>query len=72
MPKVDDVENEQLNVLKIIAGHQVDEHIEDDTMCSTDVHPTIVERPVMRHVTDDFIDDEEEQLSYESRTSDDK
>ncbi|KAA0063153.1 uncharacterized protein E5676_scaffold1213G00260 [Cucumis melo var. makuwa] len=46
VPEGDDVENEQLNVLKIVIGHRVDEHIEDDTLCRTDVDPTIVERPV--------------------------
>ncbi|TYJ96927.1 CACTA en-spm transposon protein [Cucumis melo var. makuwa] len=30
--EMDDVENEQLNVLEIVIGHQVDEHIEDDTL----------------------------------------
>ncbi|KAA0040340.1 hypothetical protein E6C27_scaffold460G00450 [Cucumis melo var. makuwa] len=48
---VDDPKNE--------AGvsHQVDDHIEDDTLCRNDVDLTIVERPVVHHVTDDFIDD---------------
>ncbi|KAA0037346.1 CACTA en-spm transposon protein [Cucumis melo var. makuwa] len=32
----------------------------------TDVDPTIVERPVMRHVTDDFIDDVDKHLSHAS------
>ncbi|KAA0063387.1 Transposon Ty3-I Gag-Pol polyprotein [Cucumis melo var. makuwa] len=29
------VEDEDLNVLEIVANHQVDEHIEDDTLCRT-------------------------------------
>ncbi|KAA0044879.1 hypothetical protein E6C27_scaffold74G001720 [Cucumis melo var. makuwa] len=31
-----------------------------------DVDPTIVERPVVRHVTDDFINDVDEHLSHAS------
>ncbi|KAA0062462.1 transposon protein, putative, CACTA, En/Spm sub-class [Cucumis melo var. makuwa] len=46
--------------------HQVDDHIEDDTLCRTDVDPTIVERPIVHHVTDDFIDDVDEHLSHAS------
>ena len=72
MPDVDDVENEQLNILKIVVGHRVDEHIEDDTLCRTNVNPTIVERPIMRHVTNDSIDDGAEQLSHQSGSSNDK
>ncbi|KAA0065420.1 gamma-aminobutyrate transaminase POP2 [Cucumis melo var. makuwa] len=34
VPEVDDVENGQLNVLEIVVGHGVDEHIEDDTLCT--------------------------------------
>ncbi|KAA0063052.1 CACTA en-spm transposon protein [Cucumis melo var. makuwa] len=67
--KVDDVENEDLNVLEIVVSHRVDEHIEDDTLWRTDVDPTIVERPIVRHVTDDFIDDVDEHLSHASGTS---
>ncbi|KAA0063930.1 uncharacterized protein E5676_scaffold1827G00090 [Cucumis melo var. makuwa] len=59
-PEVDDVENEQLNVLEIVVGHRVDEHIEDDTLYRTDVNPTIVERSVVHHITDDFIDNGDE------------
>ena len=50
------VENEQLNVLKIIVDHRVDEHIEDDTLYRTEIDSTIVERPIVSHVADDFID----------------
>ncbi|KAA0049610.1 CACTA en-spm transposon protein [Cucumis melo var. makuwa] len=53
VPKVDYIENEQRNVLPIVVGHRVDENIEDDTMCRTDVDPTIVERPVVRHVNNE-------------------
>ena len=66
MPEVDDVENEHLNVLEIAVSHRVDDHIEDDTLCRYEVDPTIVERPVVRHVTDDFIDDVDEHLSHAS------
>ncbi|KAA0054912.1 uncharacterized protein E5676_scaffold1163G00170 [Cucumis melo var. makuwa] len=69
--QVDDVENEHLNVLEIVVNHQVDEHIEDDTLCRTDVDPTIVKRLVVRHVTNDFIDNVDEHLSHASETSDD-
>ncbi|KAA0047463.1 CACTA en-spm transposon protein [Cucumis melo var. makuwa] len=55
--EVEDVQNDHINVLEIVVSHQVDDHIEDDTLCRTDVDPTIVERSVVRHVTDDFIDD---------------
>ncbi|KAA0056519.1 hypothetical protein E6C27_scaffold288G00160 [Cucumis melo var. makuwa] len=34
-----------------------------------DVDPTIVERSVVCHVTDDFIDDVDEHLSHEGRTN---
>ena len=63
MPKVEDVENEQLNVLEIFRGHHVDEHIEDDTLCRAEVNPTVVERLDVCHVVDDFIDDDDEQSS---------
>ena len=70
MPKVDDVEDQQLNVLEIVVGHCVDEHIEDDTLCRLDVDPIVVERPIVRHVVDNFINDDDEQLSVQSRSSD--
>ncbi|KAA0050798.1 hypothetical protein E6C27_scaffold404G00510 [Cucumis melo var. makuwa] len=69
VPKVDNVENEHLNALEIIISHRVDEHIEDDTLCRTNVDPTIIERPVVRHVIDDFIDDVDEHLSHKSTIS---
>ncbi|TYK19073.1 CACTA en-spm transposon protein [Cucumis melo var. makuwa] len=40
--------------------HQVDDHIEDDTLCRSDVDLTIVERSILRHVTNGFIDDVDE------------
>ncbi|TYK30597.1 CACTA en-spm transposon protein [Cucumis melo var. makuwa] len=41
--EVDNVENEHLNVLEIVVSHQVDEHIEDDTLCKINVDSTIVD-----------------------------
>ena len=72
VPEVNDVENLQLNVLEIIVSHQVDEHIEDDTLCRTDVDPTIVERLIVCYVADDFMDNGVEQLSHQSGTNDDE
>ena len=72
MSGLDDLKNKQLNVLEIIVNHRVDKDIEDDTLCRTDVDPTIIKRPIMHHVTNDFIDDEDEQLSHQSGSSDDK
>ncbi|KAA0036777.1 hypothetical protein E5676_scaffold110G001360 [Cucumis melo var. makuwa] len=57
------VENEQLNVLKIVIRHRVNEHIEDGTLCRAEVDPTVVERPDVRHVDDEFIDNDDEQSS---------
>ncbi|TYK19759.1 GDSL esterase/lipase [Cucumis melo var. makuwa] len=64
LPEVDDVENEHINILEVVVSHQRDDHIEDDIPCRIDVDPTIVERSVMRHLTDDFIDDVDEHLSH--------
>ncbi|KAA0056293.1 CACTA en-spm transposon protein [Cucumis melo var. makuwa] len=61
---MDDVENEHMNVLEIVVSHRVDEHIKDYTLCKIDVDSTIVERPIVRHVIDDFIDDVDEHLSH--------
>ncbi|TYK11884.1 uncharacterized protein E5676_scaffold177G00390 [Cucumis melo var. makuwa] len=66
VPEVKDVQNDHINILEVVVSHQVDDHIEDDTLCRNDVNPTIVERPVVRHVTDDFIDDVDEHLSHAS------
>ena len=64
---MENVENEQLNVLETIVGHRVDEHIKDDTLCKTDIDPIIVERPIVHHVTDDFVDDGDEQIVTSNR-----
>ncbi|KAA0062931.1 uncharacterized protein E6C27_scaffold468G00250 [Cucumis melo var. makuwa] len=64
VPEVEDVENDHINVVKIVVSHRVDDHIEDDTLRRTDVDSTIVERPIVRHVTDEFIDDVDEHLSH--------
>ena len=69
---MDDVENEQLNVLEIVVSHRMDEEIEDNTLCRPNVDPTVVERPVLHHVTDDFIDNSDEQLSHQSESNDDE
>ncbi|TYJ97088.1 acidic leucine-rich nuclear phosphoprotein 32 family member A-like [Cucumis melo var. makuwa] len=66
VPEVEDVQNDHINILEVVVNHQVDDHIEDDTLCGNDVDPTIVERPIVRHVTDDFIDDMDEHLSHAS------
>ncbi|KAA0032509.1 CACTA en-spm transposon protein [Cucumis melo var. makuwa] len=33
MPTMEDIENEHLNVLEIVVGYRMNEHIEDDTLC---------------------------------------
>ncbi|TYK07968.1 uncharacterized protein E5676_scaffold265G00960 [Cucumis melo var. makuwa] len=60
VPEVDDAEDQQLIVAKIIVGHRVADHVEDGTLCRVDVNPTVVERPIVRDVDDDFINDEDE------------
>ncbi|TYK04814.1 gamma-aminobutyrate transaminase POP2 [Cucumis melo var. makuwa] len=47
----------------------MNEHIEDDTLCRTDIDPTIVERPIVHHVTNNFIDDGDGQLSHQNTIS---
>ncbi|TYK18669.1 uncharacterized protein E5676_scaffold481G00050 [Cucumis melo var. makuwa] len=69
---MEDVENEQLNVLKIVIGHRVDKHIENYILCRSGIDPIVVQRPIVRHVADDFIDDGDEQWSYQSRSSNDE
>ncbi|KAA0037672.1 uncharacterized protein E5676_scaffold311G00590 [Cucumis melo var. makuwa] len=64
--EVEDVENEYINILEVVVSHQVDDHIEDDTLCRIDVDPTIVERSIVRHVINDFIDNVDEHLSHAS------
>ncbi|KAA0063317.1 uncharacterized protein E6C27_scaffold205G001420 [Cucumis melo var. makuwa] len=44
--------------------------IDDDTPCRIDINLTIVERSIVRHVTDDFINDIDEHLSHTSGISD--
>ena len=64
VPEVEDIKNDQLNVIKIIIKQRVDEHvIEDDTLCRTEVDPTIVERPNVCHVLENFINDEDDKQS---------
>ncbi|TYK28983.1 CACTA en-spm transposon protein [Cucumis melo var. makuwa] len=50
--------------VEIVVSHRVDDHIEDDTLCKSNVDLTIVERQVVRYVTDDFMDDVDEHLSH--------
>ena len=57
------VENEHLKVLEIIFSHPVDEHIEDKSLIRIDVDPTIVERSIVCHVNNDFIDDVDEHVT---------
>ena len=60
--EVEDIENDQLNVLKIIVEHRGNEYvIVDDTLCRTEVDPTVVERPNVIHIADNFIDDEDDE-----------
>ncbi|KAA0056453.1 uncharacterized protein E5676_scaffold120G001930 [Cucumis melo var. makuwa] len=68
--EVDDVENEHFNVLELLVRHHVHEHIEDDTLYRTDVNPTIIEKPTVHHVMDDFIDDVDEEFTMSSFWSD--
>ncbi|KAA0038038.1 uncharacterized protein E5676_scaffold237G001540 [Cucumis melo var. makuwa] len=70
--KLEDVENEQMNVLEIVVEHRVDEYIEDDTMCWSDINLTMVERSVVRPIADDFIDNGDEQLSHQIGSSSDE
>ncbi|KAA0047514.1 CACTA en-spm transposon protein [Cucumis melo var. makuwa] len=60
VPEEEDVESNHINVLEILISHQVDDHIEDDTLCRTNIDPTIVERSVVCHV------DVDEYLSHAS------
>lgn len=69
MLEVDDVKDQQLNVFEIVVGHHVDDYIEDDTLCKLDTDPTVVERSIVRHVVDDFINHDDEQLSVRSESS---
>ncbi|KAA0058327.1 uncharacterized protein E6C27_scaffold409G00080 [Cucumis melo var. makuwa] len=55
--------SEGKNSVQGIIDHRVADHVEDNTLCRVDVDPTVVERPIVRHVIDDFINDDDEQLS---------
>ena len=57
--------------MKIVVEHHVDEHIEDATLCKPDIDSIMEERPIVCHVVDDFINDDDEQLSPQSGLSDD-
>ena len=71
--KIDDVDNEQLNIVEIIDDrHQIGETVEDDTLCRPNVDPRIVERLIRSNVADDFINDENDRLSHQSESSDDE
>ena len=68
--EVEDIENDQLNVLKIIVEHRGNEYvIEDDTLCRTEVDPTVVERPNVIHIADNFIDDDNDEQSSSQHPS---
>ena len=54
----------------LVVGYSVDGQIEDDTLYKLDVDPTVVEKSIVHHVVDDFINDEDEQLSIQSGSSD--
>ena len=69
VPKVKDVQDQQLNVLEIIGDHRVANDIVVDTLCRLDVDPTVMERPIVHHVVDNFINDNDEQLSIQSGSS---
>ena len=57
---MEDIENEQLNILKIVLEHRADEHIDDDTPCKTKAGSTVGKRLDVRYIADDFIDDDEQ------------
>ena len=57
---MDDVEDQQLNIPKIVVDHHVANHVEDDTLRKVDVDPTVVERLIVCHVDDNFIKDDDE------------
>ena len=71
MPKVDDVENEQLNVLKSLLAIEW-MNSSRMTLYRINVDSIIVERLIVCYVTDDLIDEGDEQLSHQNGTSDDE
>ncbi|KAA0066295.1 uncharacterized protein E5676_scaffold602G001710 [Cucumis melo var. makuwa] len=66
VPEVEDVQNDHINILEVVVSHQMDDYIEDNTLRKNDVDHTIIERPIVRHITDDFIDNLDEHLSHAS------
>ena len=71
VPKVDDVENDQLHVLKIVIAIEWMNTLRM-TLCTRLIDLTANERSVVHHVVDDFIDNKVEQLSHPSRISEDE
>ncbi|KAA0025758.1 CACTA en-spm transposon protein [Cucumis melo var. makuwa] len=51
VPKVKDVQDQQLNVLEIIGDHRVANDIVVDTLCRLDVDPTVMERPIDKTIS---------------------
>ena len=68
---MDDVKDQQLNVFEIVVGHY-DKYHENDILCKVDIDPATVERPIVRHVDDDFINDNDEKSSIQIGSSDDE
>ena len=54
----------------VVVRHRVDDHIEYNTLCRLDVDPIVVERLIVHHVVDNFINDDDEQLFVQSESSD--
>ena len=52
-----------MDVLKIVVRHHLAEHIREDTLCRVDVDPIVVKSLVVQHFIDNFINDDDEQLS---------
>ena len=48
---MDDVEDQQLNVPKIVVGHHIADNIKDETLCRVDVDPIVLERLIVPYVT---------------------
>ncbi|KAA0049803.1 uncharacterized protein E5676_scaffold142G00300 [Cucumis melo var. makuwa] len=69
---VDDVEDQQLNVLKIVIGHRIVDHVEDDTLCRVDVDPIVVlclNSPSVLMRSDDLFDFNVEEFNIVPSTS---
>lgn len=69
--KLEDVESEQLGLLKVLGGYCANEDIERDTFCRVDIDSTSMEWLVISHIDDYFINDDEKQLSHQNRSNDD-